>query len=669
MKLIILNMTDFFDAPGGQRLTRLLPGDPITSTGNESGLLIEVTLESDDKGWVAKADCGPDTSARPVAVPAFFVDTCIGVERAFNEIASTAPWYVAADFLLARALLETKLVNVGPSPGSDTVGPLLVSSKEWQRFVAGADPALQVTRQPDAFDNWLTQIYAAGFTMSADTKAISEAVKKISGSTEKDPFIPSYLNVLHAYYTNAETAAELLRAADDDVGRAKPVSDFFRGIDAAQSAQIFASRGIFFGTALQPKTVAELFASTGAALDQALKDAFGLIKQFVPEAIPEIKQAEAPWYDIAVQEEAKHISEAGNSDVITKEYFAATSLGAQSKMAPWCAAFVAYCMQKSGSPEAAASIPATDSALAVTWAGWGRGLSVRTDVVPEGAVVVMQPSPGVDGSGHVGFCVQFLDNGNSIQLLGGNQSDCVQRSTFPASRIHAIRWLDLAPSNARTGFDSAPADPNNPKNQISQKAIDLIVFFEVSSPALYEKKYRKPTWPGGRSGVTIGIGYDVGYAQGQLVSDWTGKIPGPMIQALQQAVGVRGSAASGLARQLAASVDVPLAAAMSVFHDRDIPRWVKKVQDQLENCNLLDKDCLGALVSLAYNRGASFSLAGPRYAEMRDIKMHMKNREFRLIPDDIRHMKRLWQTVPGLQTRREKEAQLFEQGLANMPVA
>lgn len=669
MKLIILNMTDFFKAPGGQRLTRLLPGDPITSTGNESGLLIEVTLESEDKGWIAKSDCGPDTSARPVAVPAFFVDTCIGVERAFNEIASTAPWFVAADYLIARALLETKIVNAGPSPGSDAVGPLLISSKEWQRFVAGADPALQVTRQPDAFDNWLTQIYAAGFTMSADTKAISEAVKKITGSTEKDPFIPSYLNVLHAYYTNPETAAELLRAVDDDAGRTKPVSDFFKGIDAAQSAQIFANRGAFFGTALQPKTVAELFASTGAALDQALKDAFGLIKQFVPEAIPAIKQAEAPWFDIALQEEAKHISEADNSDVITKEYFAATSLGPQSKMAPWCAAFVAYCMKKSGSEEAAASIPMTDSALAVTWAGWGEGLPVRADVIPQGALVVMQPAPGVHGSGHVGFCVQFLDNGNSIQLLGGNQSDRVQRSTFPASRINAIRWLDLEPSNVRTGFDSAPADPNNPKNQISQKAIDLIVFFEVSSPALYEKKYRKPTWPGGRSGVTIGIGYDAGYAGTQLVNDWTGKIPGPMIQELEQAVGVKGSAASALARQLAGVVDVPLTAAMSVFQDRDIPRWVKKVQDAMPNCNLLDKDCLGALVSLAYNRGASFSLPGSRYAEMRDIKTHMANREFRLIPDDIRHMKRLWPTVPGLQTRREKEAQLFEQGLSNMPIA
>ena len=39
----------------------------------------------------------------------------------------------------------------------------------------------------------------------------------------------------------------------------------------------------------------------------------------------------------------------------------------------------------------------------------------------------------------------------------------------------------------------------------------------------YTKKYRKPVWPKGQSGVTIGIGYDVGYAsKPQLRADWGG---------------------------------------------------------------------------------------------------------------------------------------------------
>jgi hypothetical protein len=46
---------------------------------------------------------------------------------------------------------------------------------------------------------------------------------------------------------------------------------------------------------------------------------------------------------------------------------------------------------------------------------------------------------------------------------------------------------------------------------VSQKAIDLIVFYEVNDEPTYTRRYTAPTWPGGASGVTIGIGYDIGY--------------------------------------------------------------------------------------------------------------------------------------------------------------
>jgi uncharacterized protein (TIGR02594 family) len=671
MNLKIIRMTDFFDAPGGEKIADRFPGDLVAPTGNSNGSLIEVVLESGEIGWIAKDDCAPDTGSRPAADRGFFVDTCINVEQAFNDVASTAPWYVSADFMIARALLETKIVNVGAAVGSDAVGPLLVSSKEWQRFLTGADASLKKNCQPGDFDHWLKQIFAAAYSMSADAKAISGAMQKAAGVGGKnaskngssDPFLPDYLNLLHAYYTNADTAAALIVAINDAAAKAKPVSGFFTGLDATQTTLLFANRSASFGTALQPKTVTQFFDATAAALDQALKDAFGLIEQLAPEEMPPIKQGEAPWFDVALQAEAAHISEADNPRVI-EGYFAATDLGRQTKVLNWCGAFVAHCMKDSGNAEAARSIP-KGAAAAVNWGNFWAGLSVRAEDVPLGAVVLLSPSLGTNTTGHVGFCVQFLNNGNSIQLLGGNQSRRVQRSTFPATRIRAIRWLDLETSNVRSGFDSDPS-----KSQISQQAFDLIVFFEVSSQALYDKKYRKPTWPGESSGATIGIGYDVGYAtRDQLRSDWSGKIADPMIADLEAAIGVRGAAAAPLARQLGATVDVPFEAAISVHRTCVLPRWVRLVERALPNCNLIGPDCLGALVSLAYNRGASFSLAGTRYAEMRDIKSHMTNKEFRLIPDDFRHMKRLWPNSPGLRDRREKEAALFERGLASLPVA
>jgi hypothetical protein len=46
--------------------------------------------------------------------------------------------------------------------------------------------------------------------------------------------------------------------------------------------------------------------------------------------------------------------------------------------------------------------------------------------------------------------------------------------------------------------------------RIFDKAFDLTVSEEVASKAHYEAKLRNPEWPGGASGVTVGIGYDLG---------------------------------------------------------------------------------------------------------------------------------------------------------------
>ena len=108
--------------------------------------------------------------------------------------------------------------------------------------------------------------------------------------------------------------------------------------------------------------------------------------------------------------------------------------------------------------------------------------------------------------------------------------------------------------------------------------------------------------------------------------------------------------------------DVPWPAAIGVHRDKVIPRWTGLVERSLPNTADLSDDQMGALVSLTYNRGASFGNAGDRFAEMRAIKQHMASRDFGAIPEDLRAMRHLWPTVPGLQKRREREALLFEGG-------
>src|ERR1700688_3160314 len=118
----------------------------------------------------------------------------------------------------------------------------------------------------------------------------------------------------------------------------------------------------------------------------------------------------------------------------------------------------------------------------------------------------------------------------------------------------------------------------------SQAAVDLIVMEEVTSKNLYNLKYQHPTWPGGSSGVTIGIGYDLGYSTPTIIQgDWGNKLSVAMVAALEGVVGIVGSPAASHAHELRNVVTVPWDAAMAVFIGRDMPKWEATVAKALPN--------------------------------------------------------------------------------------
>ncbi|MFN3347439.1 hypothetical protein [Pseudorhodoplanes sp.] len=205
---------------------------------------------------------------------------------------------------------------------------------------------------------------------------------------------------------------------------------------------------------------------------------------------------------------------------------------------------------------------------------------------------------------------------------------------------------------------------------ISKAAYDLILKEEVSSRQTYEKKYRGPTWPGHSSGVTIGIGYDVGYVTAtELRREWQGRIPESMIAALIPCCGVTGKAAQALVSQLrrVGSIDIPFDIAKQQFDEVKLPKFELRTARSLPNTDKLHPDCFGALVSLTFNRGTSYSIPASRdphgrYREMRAIRAAMAAENFHLVPACFRDMKRLW-PGSGLVARRENEARLFERGL------
>lgn len=187
----------------------------------------------------------------------------------------------------------------------------------------------------------------------------------------------------------------------------------------------------------------------------------------------------------------------------------------------------------------------------------------------------------------------------------------------------------------------------------------------MSSKAYYEKHYTHPEWPGGASGVTVGIGYDLGYqSSDKIEADWRGRVDGNSLLLMKRCAGVRGAAAQSLTRYVQ-QITVPWDAAMSVFTQRDIPQWEAATKRALPNCDLLSATCFGVLVSISYNRGAAgwTSAGSDRFREMYAIRQCMLSKRFALVADQIDSMARLWPNS-GVGGRRHREASLFRDSLA-----
>ena len=121
-------------------------------------------------------------------------------------------------------------------------------------------------------------------------------------------------------------------------------------------------------------------------------------------------------------------------------------------------------------------------------------------------------------------------------------------------------------------------------------------------------------------------------------------------------------------------VTVPWDTALAVFTERTLPLYIGKTAKALPNTEKLNGDCFGALVSLTFNRGASYGRGHDRakdrvdrYREMRAIKALMLRQRFAQIPEQIRAMVRIWAGTAierGMRRRRFDEAKLFAEGLA-----
>ena len=194
---------------------------------------------------------------------------------------------------------------------------------------------------------------------------------------------------------------------------------------------------------------------------------------------------------------------------------------------------------------------------------------------------------------------------------------------------------------------------------ISQKAVNSIVSFEVSSPGNYLKLYQHPMYAGGDSGITIGIGYDCGYnTKDQIQADWGDLLPKESVDLLKSVAGLKKLYAEHSVHTVS-SISIPYETAIKVFLQKTLKRFSIVTISAFPKVDEFMPDAAGALLSLVYNRGGNTDPSNDRRKEMHAIKDLVVKKDYNGIAEQLESMKRLWNdSQKGLRIRRDAEADL-----------
>jgi hypothetical protein len=194
--------------------------------------------------------------------------------------------------------------------------------------------------------------------------------------------------------------------------------------------------------------------------------------------------------------------------------------------------------------------------------------------------------------------------------------------------------------------------------KLSDAGLELLLEHEVGGGKSYFEKFLSvPTWPGFESGITIGIGYDLGYATETAFNNHWGALDEEIHDRLKKSIGIKALDARPFVSAFK-DIKIDWEMALDVFtthtcaqHTLNMLRFAPAAVD-------LPPDAQAALFSLVFNRGASTK--GERRVEMAQIAQVISAGQPEKVPFLIRQMKRLWPQGSGLVRRREDEAKLWE---------
>lgn len=135
-----------------------------------------------------------------------------------------------------------------------------------------------------------------------------------------------------------------------------------------------------------------------------------------------------PWFNVAQKLIGlSEIAGGEHNPLILKMFAASGHSWVKDDETSWCAAFVGYCLDKAG-------LKGTGELNARSYLDWGN----KVDKIEKGAVAVFWRESPDSWKGHVAFCTGRVKPGY-IEVLGGNQSNSVNKAWYPTDRLLGLR--------------------------------------------------------------------------------------------------------------------------------------------------------------------------------------------------------------------------------------
>lgn len=135
---------------------------------------------------------------------------------------------------------------------------------------------------------------------------------------------------------------------------------------------------------------------------------------------------QTPWLTVAKKELGVHEIPGVNSEKRIEEYHWSTGTFYSDDVS-WCASFLGWCLEQTG-------YKSSGSPAARSYLSYGEELKEPR----LGCIVVFWRGSRNSWNGHVGFYIG--DAGDSVIVLGGNQSDKVCEAQYSKEMVLGYRW-------------------------------------------------------------------------------------------------------------------------------------------------------------------------------------------------------------------------------------